>query len=160
MLKYDENISDINNYELGKISGKSFEVVAGTAKAEYLPEKAYNNRFYIATREDATYVIKGKAIIENEEKNGGKYKADITTLDAEYTIFELPYIYYPGYEVRIDGMLTDTFETENGFLGIVLGADDTVKLEVNYTGTLAMKISTVVSLISFIVFCLYLRKKY
>ena len=54
-IPYTENIYDIDDYDLGVMSGKEIEVVAGTAKAEYLPKKAFENRFYIATREDATY---------------------------------------------------------------------------------------------------------
>lgn len=156
----NKDIQDINNYDLGNISGKENECSAGIAWEEYLPERAFHKKFYIATREDAIYVIQGKAIIENEEKNGSNYKADIKTLDAEYTLFELPYLYYPGYEIRIDGVITKYFETGNGFIGIVLGEEDNVKLEVSYTGTNIMKISALISFISFLVFCIYVRKKY
>lgn len=159
-ISYDENIKDITNIVLGKISGKEIETVAGTAKAEYLPVKAYNNRFYVATRDDFINVLEGKAIIENENKNGSYYKANIKTLEADYTIFELPYIYYPGYEVRLDGMVTSTFETENGFVGIIMGKDDTAELEVNYKGTKAMKISLCISFISFATLCIYIWKKH
>lgn len=157
-VPYSEDITPIENYTLGKMSGKNVEVVAGTGKAEYLPKKAFDNRFYIATREDAIYVLTGKAIIEDEQKNGTYYKAKIQTVEEE-TIFELPYIYYPGYEVRSDGMLLDTFETENGFLGIKLDKNETVELEVNYVGTKIMKISIVVSIIAFIIYCAYVWKK-
>lgn len=159
LLYYDENITNIENIDLGRFSGKESETVAGTAKGEYLPVNAYNNRFYIATREDAIYVLEGKAIIENENKNGSHYTADIETLDADYTIFELPYIYYPGYEVRVDGMIMDTFETTNGFLGFVMYKNDQAKIEVNYTGTSAMQISMIISIISVIVFGIYVWKK-
>lgn len=154
------NMENIENLELGKISGSEYETVAGTAKAEYLPVKAYENRFYIATREDNIYVLEGKALIENEEKNGSHYTADIKTYEAEYTIFELPYIYYPGYEVRADGIIKKTFETENGFLGMVLGPEDKISLEINYTGTKAMSYSYMVSIISSIIFIVYVWKKH
>ena len=159
-IPQDEGIEDINNYTLGQMSGSEFETVAGTAKAEYLPVKAYNNRFYIATREKALYVLEGKALIENESKNGSKFVADIKTLDSEYTIFELPYIYYPGYEVRLDGMIIDTFETENGFIGFVMSKKDTAHLEVNYVGTKLMRVSLIVSLVSCFVFAIYVWKKH
>lgn len=158
-ILHDENISNIENWKLGYISGKEDETVPGTAKAEYLPKKAYENRFYIATREDAIYVLEGKSIIEEEYKDGGHLTANLKTLDAEYTIFELPYIYYPGYDIRLDGMVTDYFETQNGFVGIVMGAEDSVKLEVNYTGTKAMKYSLLISIISGICFLIYVWKK-
>ncbi len=159
-IPQDEGIEDITNYTLGQISGSEFETVAGTAKAEYLPVKAYNNRFYIATREKALYVLNGKALIENENKNGSEFSADIKTLDSKYTIFELPYIYYPGYEVRLDGMIIDTFETENGFIGFAMSDTDTAHLEVNYVGTRLMKISLVISIISCFAFMIYVWKKH
>lgn len=158
-VPYSENISEIENYTLGRMSGKSIEVVAGTAKAEYLPKKAFENRFYIATRENSIYVLSGKAIIENEEKNGTSYRAKIRTVEEE-TVFELPYIYYPGYEVRTDGMIIDTFETEKGFLGIKLEQNEHIELEVDYVGTKVMKISIFISFIAFVSFCIYIWKKH
>lgn len=157
-IPFTEKVYNIQDYNLGVMSGKDVEVVAGTGKAEYLPKKAFENRFYIATRENATYVLNGKAIIEAEEKQGSFYKAKIKTVE-EKTVFELPYIYYPGYQVKADGMLLDTFETENGFLGITLEADEDIELEVKYTGTKIMKISMLISIISCIAFSIYVWKK-
>ncbi len=160
LVRYcDNDLANIENIDMGNVSGREYETVAGIAKAEYLPVKAYKNRFYIASREKTIYVLEGKAIIENEEKNGSKYVADIKTGDAEYTIFELPYIYYPGYEVRLDGMVVDTFETENGFLGFSMEKNDQAQLEVKYSGTIAMKTSMLVSIISFIGLAIYIFKK-
>ncbi len=160
LMKYTEQIENIEDLSLGYVSGKEYETVAGMGKGEYLPCNAYNNRFYIATRDNATYVLDGKALIENEVKNGTHYTADIETFDAEYTVFELPYIYYPGYELRLDGMVTDTFETTNGFLGFIMYKNDKAKVEVNYEGTTLMKISSIISFISLIVFSIYVWKKH
>lgn len=156
----EEPVKDINNYALGNYSGKEYEVVAGCGKGEYLPAKAYKDRFYVASREPVMCVLegKGKAIIEEENKNGSNYSAKVKTLDAEYTIFELPYIYYPGYEITLDSMKLETFETENGFLGCVLGKDDSGDIQVRYSGTKAMKISLFVTIISTICFGLYILK--
>lgn len=159
-LSFNENLPYITDFDLGRISGKEVETVAGTAKAEYLPVKAYKNRFYIATREDNIYVLDGKALVEKEVKDKTTYTAKIKTYEAEYTIFELPYIYYPGYEVRLDGISVQTFETENGFLGFAMGANDEVSLDVEYTGTTAMKISSFISIITLIAFGIYVWKKH
>lgn len=157
---FDENkIADIEDVGKGYVSGREYEVVAGMGKGEYLPVNAYKNRFYIASREKGIYVLEGKAIIENEKKEGSHYTADIKTLDAEYTIFELPYIYYPGYEVRLDGVLVDSFETENGFLGFALGSNDSNDLDVTYTGTELMNVSLLISFAAFIGFGIYVYKK-
>ena len=158
-VTYDDGIQDINNLELGIMSGREREVVAGTAKAEYLPVNAFDNRFYIASREDEVFVLEGKAFIENQEKNGTRLSARVETYDADYTVFELPYIYYPGYKVTIDGSPLALFETENGFLGFAIGPKDDGLLEVSYNGTMAMKISLCISAISLIGFCIYVWKK-
>lgn len=159
-VPYNKEIKNIEDIELGKISGSEYETVAGTAKAEYLPVNAYKNRFYIATREDNIYTLEGKAVIENESKNGTHYTANIRTFEEEYTILELPYIYYPGYEVRLDGMIYNEFETKNGFLGIVLGKDDSAELEVDYRGTITMIISVAISIMSSIILVIYVWKKH
>lgn len=155
-----ENLENISECELGMSTGREIETVAGVGKFEYLPTKAYENKFYIATREDASYVLSGKAIIENEQKENGKYTADFQTLDSKYTIFELPYIYYPGYEVRLDGIVTDYFETDNGFIGIAIGENDKLEVSVCYKGTIAMKITLILSIISTIGFIVLIKKKY
>lgn len=161
VIPKSESLENISEVELGKSSGREYETVAGVGKFEYLPTKAYNNKFYIATREDATYVLSGKAIIENEKKtDAGKYTADFQTLDSQYTIFELPYIYYPGYEVRLDGIITEYFETDNGFIGIAMDENDKVEVSVEYKGTKLMKISALISIISTIAFIVFLKKKY
>ncbi len=160
MIPYNKDMKNIEELDLGNVSGKEHETIAGMGKGEYLPVNSYKNRFYIATREDNIYTLEGKALIENEVKNGSNYNANIKTYDAEYTILELPYIYYPGYEVRLDGMIAQSFETENGFLGTIMGKEDEADLEVNYTGTKAMFISNIISVISGITFLLYVWKKH
>ena len=154
------NVTDIDKLVLGEFSGKEREVIAGAGKGEYLPSRAYEDRFYIATREDKICILEGNAEIENESKFGKKLSANIKTFESDYTAFELPYIYYPGYEVRIDGMITETFETENGFLGFIMGKEDSAEITVKYTGTKAMKVSLLISFISLIVFSTYVWKKH
>lgn len=156
-VRYTDNIGNVEEYSLGHISGMDNECIAGMGKAEYLPTKAYENRFYIATRENNIYVLTGKAIIENENKNQLEMTANIKTLEEE-TVFELPYIYYPGYEIRADGIIVENFETENGLLGFKLNSNDNITLEVKYKGTKIMKISMIVSLLGLIVFCIYVLK--
>lgn len=149
LVFYDEDVEpNIKEFTLGEFSGKGFEVIAGCGKGEYLPVKAYENRFYIASREQGIYVLEGKAIIEKESKNGSNYTANVKTLDAEYTIFELPYIYYPGYTITLDSIKLEDFETKNGFLGFVLGKEDSGRIEVEYTGTFVMKLSMFISVTS------------
>ena len=141
----EEPWQEIYNYNMGQFTGKTSESIVGVGKGEYLTQKAYNRRFYVASREPGIYVLTGKAIIENEEKTGNNYSADIKTGDAECTVFELPYIYYPGYEVSLDSIKITAIETENGFLGFALGPKDSGELKVSYEGTPIMKISMALS---------------
>ncbi len=151
-------VVNIQNWNLGIVSGRENEVVAGMGKGEYLPKKAFENTFYIATREQSAYVLKGKAIIDKEEKNGNYYTADIRT--AERTILELPYIYYPGYKVTADGVLLYNFETPNGFLGVEIPEKENVELVAEYTGTTVMNITKIISVLGIILFSIYVWKKH
>ena len=148
----------IEDYSIGNVSGRDGEVIIGMGRGEYLPEKAYNNRFYIATKENSIYVLEGKAVVEEEKKEGSNYYAKIKTIE-EDSKFEVPYVYYPGYEVRTDGIINNYYETENGLIGVDIEKNDEVTLEVRYVGTNVMKISAVISFISAIVFAVYIWKK-
>lgn len=153
---YKESIPDkIENMELGKITGMENEWIAGMGRGEYLPSKAYDNRFYIATREDKIYVIDGKAVIENEKKDGSNLKAKIKTFE-EDVVLELPYIYYPGYEITLDGMHVNSFETEKGMLGIDINGNENTLIEVKYSGTSIMKNSIFISILGMIGLVIYI----
>lgn len=158
-VSYSDDIQDINHLSLGVISGREREVVAGTAKAEYLPSKAYENRFYIASRENEAFVLKGKAAIDDQMKDGTNFTAKIQTYEADYTLFELPYIYYPGYKVTLDGSPLKNIETENGFLGVAIGPNDDGLLEVSYQGTTLMNVTLFISVVSLIGFVVFSWKK-
>lgn len=155
-VKYSEEaIAPIENMELGHITGMENEWIAGMGRGEYLPAKAYENRFYIATREDRIYAIEGRAVVESEEKNESKLNAKIKTYE-EDVVLELPYIYYPGYEITLDGMHVNSFETENGMLGISVPKNEDTLVEVKYSGTSIMKSSMLVSIVGIIGLGIYI----
>lgn len=156
-VKYEEEVLPIEECVLGQVSGMNNECIAGMGKAEYLPEKAYENRFYVATRENKIYVLKGKAVIEKEDKKGLNMTAKIETFDEE-TEIELPYIYYLGYNVMADGIAIKVFETENGFVGCKIPAKENVTLEINYIGTNNMKISALISALGVLLLVIYMWK--
>ena len=149
-IQKTENLTKIEDLSLGNLSGKSEEISAGINRGEYLPINAYEKRFYIATREQKMYALSGKAIIEEEKKEGLKYSAKVQTVN-EKTEFELPYIYYPGYTIKSDGMNLEKHETENGFLGFFMEANDSGKIEVSYEGTKIEKFANFISIISVLV---------
>lgn len=155
----EEKIGMYEYEQLGIMSGKEFECVAGLGKDEYLSTKSYNNKFYVASRVKGLVVLEGIAEASEELKLGGKYICDLT-VKSDAAKIELPYIYYPGYEVRADGVIIDNmFETENGMLGCIIDEDDKVKIEVEYIGTKASKISLIISIISIVGLGVYVYKK-
>ena len=161
VLYSDEKLMSVEDMELGRITGMENEWIPGMGRGEYLPQKAYENRFYIATREDRIYAIEGKAVIDNEKKEGTNLQAKVKTFDEE-TVLELPYIYYPGYEITLDGMHIRSFETENGMLGIHLNTKEETLLEVKYSGTSTMKTSLLISfagIVSTIIYIIVGRKE-
>lgn len=111
---------------------------------EYLPINAGENISYIEKRENRTYVINGVAIINNENKDGLKDEFDVTTIES--ATLELPYIYYHGYTVKLNGKNVTTYESDNGFLCV--DVEESGNISVEYTGTLVEKLGYVISILS------------
>lgn len=138
-------------------------VHAGCASFEYLPSKAFNNLHYIKTRENRVYITQGEVEIINEQKDGSNMTFEVLNTK-EKTILELPYIYYLGYTVTLEANDTktklNTYESENGFVEIEIEEKiDNGKITVEYTGTNIMKISMVISILSFTILIIYYLKK-
>lgn len=91
----------------------------------------------------------GEAKIENYKKDGNNMTAKIEVLKNK-TVLELPYIYYSGYRVTLDGSEIPVFESENGFLEIRLNTLTSSDLKVEYTKNTGVKIFSVISFILFI----------
>lgn len=150
----DEKLTDPKDMDYSFVTGRNTDCIVGLGKHEYLPKNAYDNYFYIATRENEIKVLEGEANIENFSKKGNKIISKIEVEDK--ALLELPYIYYPGYSVKIDGGNIEAFESENGFVAIGLGKLTKADLEVEYTGTAIMKVTKVFSIISLILFISYI----
>lgn len=144
-----KNIEEIDN--IGTLSVNKWQAINGMGKGEYLPVKANDSREYIIERLDEIYILEGDAEIENYSKNGQNLYAEVS---GKSVTLELPYIYYPGYTVYFNGEKIDTFETENGFIGINLVSSGTI--EVEYTGTILMSVSKVISIIGVISLIVYI----
>ena len=61
--------------------------------------------------------------------------------------------------MKLDGMLVEYFETENGFIGIAMGDNDNALLSVKYVGTYTMNITMFISIVSTIIFIIIYIKK-
>ena len=148
-LYYSNNINENWLIPAVPVTENTGRVHAGCASFEYLPSKAFENRNYIETRSNDVIVLNGEAEITDYSKNKSKLEFSIKTEDTE---LELPYIYYPGYTVKVDNNDIETYETEKGFVGIKLKDIDNKNVKVEYTGTTLMKISNVITFIGIITF--------
>ena len=152
-LDFEKQWSEEKLWPSVAVTEKTGRVHAGCASFEYLPSKAFENLEYIKNRKNNVYIINGSAIIENEQKQGTNMTFDVSNVE-ENTVIELPYIYYLGYNIQITNnngeiLKENVFESDNGFVAFNLPRDSS-NVIVRYTGTLIMKISYIVSFITFI----------
>lgn len=155
LVKYDTEFDTSYLYIDDKVNGNQ------CAAYEYLPAKASNNLDYICERTNGAIVLSGNATIKDEEKNGSNMHFTIEGEKSEVTV-ELPYIYYLGYNVYVNGQKVEYQESDNGFIMMNLTLDQTKTIELNYTGTKLEKITFVISIVSslgFIAYIIYCRKK-
>lgn len=88
----------------------------------------------------------------NQDDEGSK--ANTTSEDIE---IELPYIYYLGYRVKIDGKEVKYTESEHGFLQINIDKElnEEAEITVKYLGTNEMIIAFAVSLVSTVSYAIF-----
>lgn len=159
MIPYSDIVPYSEQYEIMSVSGQNNEWLPGMGRLEYLPSRAYQNTFYLATRKPEILVMQGNCQIQQKIKKGAYMTVKIET-QKENVLLELPFINYPGYTVRFDGMVKEIFETENGMIGCNIEADENGELEIMYTGTLIMNVSKIISMISFVLYLGYVWKKH
>ena len=118
------------------------------AQYEYLPSRALNNTDYIEHRKDAPIIINANGNIAID-----KYRKENTNLYFEVNnakkgdIIELPYIYYLGYRIKVNGKEVDNFESEKGFVAFRFEEDyEKAEIKVRYFGTNFMIASYLISL--------------
>lgn len=165
----DFDLSYDNEYEA---STKTNILNYRNVNKEYLPLKANQNMKYMIYRPNGI-VLLGYDLqpvnsydadsennlsgfnIENEVKdNKLNYSCDIKDIN-DLTNIELPYLYYPGYSVTLDGEKLDTFETANGFYGTQISKGG--HLEIKYAGTALEKAGYIISLIGIILFVILIK---
>lgn len=139
----DRYISESKLIEGIAVTENTRRVHAGCASFEYLPSKAFENRKYIEDRENIPIVLEGEAIIKDFHKNGTNAKFKVEGSGK----IELPYIYYIGYQVKADGKNLKTTESENGFLQIEIKDKTEKEIIISYEGSIAMKISAMISIV-------------
>lgn len=126
----------------------------GTIGLEYLPNKAYENVEYLQSRDQNVLVISGQIQIVEQNKNGSKMNITFKNTNEKASI-ELPYIYYPGYEIKINDKKVDYYESEKGLIEMDIPENTEGNINIRYTGTKLARITWIISLISLIIFIIY-----
>lgn len=154
-LDYDLRYSEdklINGVRVTKNTGR---VHAGMASMEYLPSKAFNNLDYLINRENSIIVLDNENVKINEyTKNKTNIECTVSNIDKKTSI-ELPYIYYLGYRIYVNGKEISYTESEKGFIQVSIETymceNETAKIRVRYLGTNEMIIALMFSIIAIII---------
>lgn len=144
ILNNSDNQITISDYEKNgsnmkmKILKASPELANGTDKVSEVSEEL--------TNEEDT--------ISEANQDDESSKANTTSEDIE---IELPYIYYLGYRVKIDGKEVKYTESEHGFVQINIDKElnEEAEITVKYLGTNEMIIAFAVSLISTVSYAIF-----
>lgn len=144
ILNNSDNQTTISDYEKNgsnmkmKILKASPELANGTDKVSEVSEEL--------TNEEDT--------ISEANQDDESSKANTTSEDIE---IELPYIYYLGYRVKIDGKEVKYTESEHGFVQINIDKElnEEAEITVKYLGTNEMIIAFAVSLASTVSYAIF-----
>lgn len=136
-------------YSSDKFDGKQ------CAAYEYLPKKAYDNLNYISERSSNVIVFDGNAEILNEQKEGNNMNFVVSNNNNGVSL-ELPFIYYLGYDIKINENNIEYTESNNGFISINLPKNEEGEIKITYKGTIIEKISFAISIISALLFMVYI----
>ena len=126
----------------------------GTASAEYLTKNAIYNYEYLKNYKYPHILSNNEEIKTN--KKGTHLSFNINLKKKE--IIEFPFIYYPGYIVKVNNKSINTFQTKNGLLGIELEKGK-YNIKTYYRGSNIMIISYVISFITLVIFIIYIIKQ-
>lgn len=150
---YYEGLTDDKYTQIDKFS-ETTTYSDGCAWLEYLPKKAFDNYDYLRNRNQEVAIIEGDIDITKQEKQGSSMIIEYEN-HSENSKIELPYLYYPGYEIKINGQNSDYYESEMGFIELAISENTNGEITVKYTGTRLARITWIVSLIFLILFIIY-----
>lgn len=148
VITFDTEFNVDYLYSSDKLDGKQ------CAAYEYLPKKAYDNLNYISERSSNVIILEGEADIINEQKEGNDMSFIISNNSG--VSLELPYIYYLGYNIKMNGKDVEYKESAQGFININLPENEEGEVKLTYTGTTIEKIAFVISIISTLSFMVYI----
>lgn len=150
---FDSSITDEKYEEIDEVIPGT-RTTEATVSLEYIPLKAIKNIEYLENRKQEVVVISGNIEITEQNKDGSSMQIQYSK-DQEKASIELPYLYYPGYEIKVNGEKVNYYESENGFIEMDLENEGNGEITVKYTGTILARVSFIISIISLIAFIIY-----
>ena len=164
--KYKETDTS-QDYEYETQNRENPQIHYFSINRDNMPTKSFlNQRGYLMDRNDDAVVISGNAEISNKEKFALHMEFDITNVEVG-TEIELPYLFYPGYSVKLiynrQEIELDTAESDYGFIKITIPEDiEEGQIIIDYTATILEKTAYAISLVAiigFVVYIIYYRRK-
>ena len=148
VISFNTEFSDEYLYNSDKLDGQQ------CAAYEYLPKKAYDNLKYISERSSNVVILDGNADILEKKKEGSTMNFIIS--NNEGVSLELPFIYYLGYNIKMNDKNIEYKESINGFINIDIPKNENGEIKIIYRGTKIEKIAFVISVISAFAFLVYI----
>lgn len=133
---------------------------------EYLPLNIFKSpdgyKKHLLKRGDNVEIKSGNVKLGKQQKNSLTFLLEIEYANRG-TELEFPFIYYPGYEITLKEQdkttLLKNLESEYGYIMIHLNNNvENASIEVKYKGTKLSKIAYIISLISALIFVIYVIK--
>ncbi len=144
ILNNSDNQITISDYEKNG-SNMKMKILKAIPELANGTDKVYEVSEELANEEDT---------ISEANQDDESSKANTTSEDIE---IELPYIYYLGYRVKIDGKEVKYTESEHGFVQINVDKElnEEAEITVKYLGTNEMIIAFAVSLVSTVSYAIF-----
>lgn len=144
ILNNSDNQITISDYEKNG-SNMKMKILKANPELANGTDKVYEVSEELTNEEDT---------ISEANQDDGSSKANTTSEDIE---IELPYIYYLGYRVKIDGKEVKYTESEHGFVQINIDKElnEEAEITVKYLGTNEMIIAFAVSLVSTVSYAIF-----
>lgn len=134
---FEPNIKGIDGYDV------SF--------GEYIPSSA--NKDYILIRGD---VITTTYPVEHSFKRNGLSLEITFSNNDSVNSFELPLLYYKGYQANLNNNKLNVYQTSNGLVGVDIGNVDSGVIIVNYQGTTIQTVARITSFGTFMICLMFI----
>ncbi len=149
---FDNSITDEKFEQVDKLT-EGTKLSEATSSLEYIPTNAFIDAEYLRNRKQEVVIQEGEVEIIEQTKDGSNMYIKYQN-NNEGTKIELPYLYYPGYEIEVNGEKQEYYESDTGFIELELQSKEG-EITVKYTGTMLARVSFIISMISLVVFIVY-----